>query len=131
MKGLFFLLIAAAFFVSCTKDPVSNTPNKQVTVQFTSDTISTYYFRTGVDSLIADDSVTAMNFQKDYLITNVNNLVGDTLKFTVFPPNDWVGTDRKAHISMNLLVDGVLKAATVDSLFGVDRPTGVTIYTIF
>lgn len=132
MKKVFLLcVVAAAFIAGCSKDePVPAGNNNVVTVQFNSDTAATYYFATRLDSLSAFDSANATSFQADYLFSNLPTATGDTLRFTVYPPNTWIGTTSEAMVSLKLFVGGVEKASDTATITGADRPGGFTIYTV-
>lgn len=128
---LFILLFAGIFQVSCSDDNLENDNQQKVAFRFTADTASMYSFAIRLDTTVVSDSAHATTYSKEYIAYNLFEPPADTVKFTAFPPLDWVGTNRNASVTLEILYNGQVVADTTGVLSGFDRPTGITVQTVF
>lgn len=138
MKNIFFLCMCIVLisFFSCSKDsagpnPVNPSNNNPIIIkyEFTSNLTAAYRFAYKQDTTFLDEIMTTQVWSK---IVNVSrNTTSRVAKFSVYPPEIWVGTPTQANVNLKLSVDGVVKKDTSGILAGFDRALGITIQSSF
>ncbi len=133
MKKIALLLSIAltAWIISCSDDNNVSENQSRLGFRFTADSSSLYNFAIRFDTTTVYDSAFGTSFMSEYSVSNLFDPPADTLRFTVYPPFEWVGTDANADVRLQILYNGQIIADTTGQLTGFDRPGGITVSSVF
>ena len=127
---LFIAFFATTIFGSCSKensDKINPDPSAPVTVkyEFTAGMPANYLFAFKKDSVITDEIVNTQAWTKT--VTVLKNTHDRVARFSVYPPEEWVGTGTQTNVNIRLSINGILKKDTSGILADFDRAMGITV----